>query len=237
MRRSSVLPTGKTLARTEFTSDRAFQIRAPVGRQPNGTSAAMRSEFHKGYQSISDLRFSGVWEIQAISTPPQMRRSSVLPTGKTLARTEFTSDRAFQIRAPVGRQPNGTSAAMRSEFHKGYQSISDLRFSGVWEIQAISTPPQMRRSSVLPTGKTLARTEFTSDRAFQIRAPVGRQPNGTSAAMRSEFHKGYQSIVTSLVERKVCAAHGANDLEIFCRDMCVAKNTSHAASVEGRSPR
>ena len=107
--------------------------------------AAMRSEFHKGYQSISDLRFSGVWEIQAISTPPQMRRSSVLPTGKTLARTEFTSDRAFQIRAPVGRQPNGTSAAMRSEFHKGYQSISDLRFSGVWEIQAISTPPQMRR--------------------------------------------------------------------------------------------
>ena len=68
-----------------------------------------------------------------------MRRSSVLPTGKTLVRTEFTSDRAFQIRAPVGRQPNGTSAAMRSEFHKGYQSISDLRFSGVWEIQAISS--------------------------------------------------------------------------------------------------
>ena len=55
--------------------------------------------------------------------------------------------------------------------------------------------------------------------------------------MRSEFQRGYQSIVTSLVERKVCAAHGANDLEIFCRDMCVAKNTSHAASVEGRSPR
>ena len=47
---------GKTLARTEFTSDRAFQIRAPVGRQPNGTSAAIRSEFHKGYQSIGDLR-------------------------------------------------------------------------------------------------------------------------------------------------------------------------------------
>ena len=58
-----------------------------------------------------------------------MRRSSVLPTGKTLARTEFTSDRAFQIRAPVGRQPNGTSAAMRSEFHKGYQSIEHLPFA------------------------------------------------------------------------------------------------------------
>ena len=28
-------------------------------------------------------------------------------------------------------------------------------------------------------------------------APVGRQPNGMIAAMRSEFHKGYQSIVTS----------------------------------------
>ena len=58
-----------------------------------------------------------------------MRRSSVLPTGKTLARTEFTSDRAFQIRAPVGRKPNGTSAAMRSEFHKGYQSIEHLPFA------------------------------------------------------------------------------------------------------------
>jgi hypothetical protein len=37
--------------------------------------------------------------------------------------------------------------------------------------------------------------------------------------------------------RRLCAAHGANNLEIFCRDMCVAKNTSHAASVEGRSPK
>ena len=31
----------------------------------------------------------------------------------------------------------------------------------------------------------------------RFRAPVGRQPNGMIAAMRSEFHKGYQSIVTS----------------------------------------
>ena len=51
------------------------------------------------------------------------------------------------------------------------------------------------------------------------------------AAMRSEFQRGYQSIVTSLVERKVCAAHGANNLEIFCRDMCVAKNTLRGESV------
>ena len=31
----------------------------------------------------------------------------------------------------------------------------------------------------------------------RFRAPVGRQPNGMIAAMRSEFHKGNQSIVTS----------------------------------------
>ena len=189
MRRSSVLPTGKTLARTEFTSDRAFQIRAPVGRQPNGTSAAMRSEFHKGYQSISDLRFSGVWEIQAISTPPQMRRLSVLPTGKTLARTEFTSDRAFQIRAPVGRQPNGTSAAMRSEFHKGYQSISDLRFSGVWEIQAISSCRKCGEKSL-----TQDKRVFRQWRRKVRAASCGRKRDKRGYLFRKRYQKASQTL-------------------------------------------
>ena len=34
------------------------RFRAPVGRQPNGMIAAMRSEFHKGYQSIEHLPFA-----------------------------------------------------------------------------------------------------------------------------------------------------------------------------------
>ena len=32
--------------------------------------------------------------------------------------------------------------------------------------------------------------------------------------------------------RRLCAAHGANNLEIFCRDMCVAENTLREVSVE-----
>ena len=138
-----------------------------------------------------------------------MRRSSVLPTGKTLARTEFTSDRAFQIRAPVGRQPNGTSAAMRSEFHKGYQSISDLRFSGVWEIQAISSCRKCGEKKICH--KT---SGFSASGGGKF-VPHPAAGNGTKGDISSERDIKKR--------RRLCAAHGANNLEIFCRDMCVAK--------------
>ena len=152
--------------------------------------AAMRSEFHKGYQSISDLRFSGVREIQAISTPPQMRRSNVLPTGKTLARTEFTSDRAFQIRAPVGRQPNGTSAAMRSEFHKGYQSISDLRFSGVWEIQAISSCRKCGVQAFCRQAKPWRGWNSLPTVLFKSGLPLGGSPMGRAPRCAASSIRG-----------------------------------------------
>ena len=40
----------------------------------------------------------------------------------------------------------------------------------------------------------------------RFRAPVGRQPNGMIAAMRSEFHNGYQSIKAPLLRASENAA-------------------------------
>ena len=127
-------------------------------------------------------------------------------------------------------------AAMRSEFQRGYQSIVTSHEEG---LQRSGDLCLRRKCGV----QAFCRRQNLGAGGIHFRPRCSNQGSRWAAAqwdiaaMRSEFQRGYQSIVTSLVERKVCAAHGANDLEIFCRDMCVAKNTSHAASVEGRSPR
>ena len=98
------------------------RFRAPVGRQPNGTSAAMRSEFHKGYQSISDLRFSGVWEIQAISSCRKCGEKS-LPQDKRVFRQWRRKVRA----ASCGTKRDKRGYLFRKRYQKASQTLRRAR--------------------------------------------------------------------------------------------------------------
>ena len=70
--------------------------------------AAMRSEFHKGYQSIGGLRCSDVAETQASSTYAASAAYKRFAAGKTLARTEFIFGRAGRDSGlPLGGSPMG----------------------------------------------------------------------------------------------------------------------------------
>ncbi|MDR3978543.1 MAG: hypothetical protein Q3X13_02630, partial [Oscillospiraceae bacterium] len=84
--------------------------------------AAMRSEFHKGYQSISDLRFSGVWEIQAISSCRKCGEKS-LPQDKRV----FRQWRREVCAASCGRERDKRGYLFRKRYQKASQTLRRAR--------------------------------------------------------------------------------------------------------------